>query len=333
MILNEIIQLFGIGGISRISEIQGGHINNTFLAECEDGRKYILQSLNQNVFHDQKAVMENISKIERVFADFSGEAVGVPHFLCTEKGVNYAEYRNEIYRVYKFVEDIPNGQNKFYRAGFSFGTFIRLIGKRNIRLKQTVRSFHSYQTYFSALAAADKSSSFRKIDSIVMRRLDSLGNALEQVFTMDFPKCCVHNDAKISNVVFGEKCTIIDLDTASEGYAAIDYGDMIRSASGSEKLDFAAIHDVTEGFADGLEGILTDDEIYSLYYGILYVTGELAVRYLINYLSDEKYFKGKTSAACLSRANELLRQLNIFISGGDEITSIIYKPFKKQQSV
>jgi hypothetical protein len=165
---------------------------------------------------------------------------------------------------------------------------------------------------------------------MIMRRLDSLGETLEQVFTVDFPKRNIHGDAKISNLILKKNCTVIDLDTVMQSYAAIDYGDMIRSVCPSELLELTVIRDVTNGFALGLDGILTDDEIYSLYYGILYVTGELAVRYLIDYLSDEKYFRCKTSADCLSRANELLRQLSVFISHGEEITSIIYKSFKKK---
>lgn len=330
MVLEEVIQYFGIDGVIGISEVNDGHINSTFHVECRNGESYILQSLNRSIFHSPGTVMSNIKKIEKAFADSSEEKVTVPHYLLTADGANYVEEDDNVYRMYKFVGEKSGISDRFYMTGFSFGTFIRKLGRKNIRLEAAIDNFHSFQGYFSLLTAADKSSPFKKIDNIVMGRLDSLRETLEQVFTVDFPRRNVHNDAKISNVILGEQCTVIDLDTAMEGYAAIDYGDMIRSVCSAEELDFTVIRDITRGFADGLEGALTDDEIYSLYYGILYVTGELAVRYLIDYLSEEKYFKDKSSAACLSRANELLRQLSIFISAGDEITSIIYKTFKKQ---
>lgn len=330
MILNDIIQQFGISSAVRISEIESGHINTTFLAECTDGESYILQSLNRSVFRSPEAVMRNIAVIEKAFAEYAEEKVTVPHYMCTPEGANFTEYGNEIYRLYTYTEPFPEKPDRFYMTGFSFGIFIRRLSVRNIRLETSIENFHSFSSYFSHLTAADSCSSLKKIDSIVMRRLDSLLDTLEQVFTVDFPMRNVHNDAKIGNVIFGERCTVIDLDTAMEGYAALDYGDMIRSVCTAEKLDLTAVRDITLGFADGLGGLLSEDEVYSLYYGILYVTGELAVRYLIDYLRDEKYFKDKTSSACLSRANDLLRQLNMFIAGGDEITAIIYKAFKKK---
>lgn len=330
MVLSEVVQLFGIVGVTNITGIESGHINTTFLAECPEGERYILQSLNRSVFRNPQAVMGNIEKIEKVFDKFPEEKVTVPRCLHGADGDNYVEYCGEVYRMYKYAEPIREQPDRFYMSGFSFGTFIKRLSGKNIRLEPTIENFHSFSGYFSALTAADSCSSLKKIDNIVMRRLDSLRGTLEQVFTVDFPVRNVHNDAKISNLIFGEKCTVIDLDTAMEGYAAIDYGDMIRSVCTAEQLDFKVIRDITAGFADGLNGILSDDEIYSLYYGVLYVTGELAVRYLIDYLSDEKYFKGKSSSDCLFRANELLRQLNMFIAGGDEITDIIYKAFKKK---
>lgn len=329
MELIEIVNRFGVNNVSEISNVIGGHINNTFLVKSRDGQ-YVLQKLNSEVFRNPEAIMRNISKLERIFENTEGSGVKIPHFLRSEEECNFIEADGEIYRMYNFAEPVHGIQDRFHKMGFSFGTFIKLLNGKNIRLDTSIENFHSYSSYLSSLTAADANSAFRKIDRIVMRRLSSLKETLEQVFTVDFPKRNIHNDAKVGNIVFGKICTVIDLDTVMEGYAAIDYGDMIRSVCTADRLDFVAVRDITNGFADALKGILTDDEIYSLYYGILYVTGELAVRYLIDYIRKDKYFKEKTSAQCLRRANELLRQLNTFISSGDEITAIIYKAFKKQ---
>ncbi len=330
MELIDVAGLFGVSDILNIHEINGGHINMTFMAECSGGDKYIIQSVNRNVFTDPIAVMRNISIIEKIFDDEPDERVDVPHFLCVDSGENYAETENGFYRMYRFSEQDCHEESRFYMTGYSFGTFMRRLSRKNVRLKAAIENFHSFESYFSVLMYAGKLSRLKKIDNTIIRRLSSLSETLAQVFTVDFPKRNVHSDAKISNIIFGRRCTVIDLDTAMNGYAAIDYGDMIRSVCTSEKLDFDIIRDVTRGFSDGLCGILSDDEIYSLYYGVLYVTGELAVRYLIDYLSDDKYFKGKTSSECLNRANELLRQLNLFIVSGDDITAIIYEFFKKK---
>lgn len=327
---SEITASFGVSDIASIYELKSGHINRTFLVECFNGEKYILQSLNSSVFRDPEAVMGNIRIIEELFNGADCGNVCVPQYVITADGKNYIESDGEIYRLYRYVEPITDNANQHYLMGFSFGTFMRLLNGKGVCLAVTIEKFHSFSNYFSLLTSADNNSFLKKIDKIIMMRLDSVCETLQQVFTVDFIKRNVHNDAKSDNIIFGEKCTVIDLDTAMSGYAAIDYGDMIRSACTAEQLNFTIIRDITRGFANGLSGLLTDDEIYSLYYGILYVTGELAVRYLIDYLSNEKYFKGRSSAYCLSRANDLLRQLNLFIKHGEDITSIIYKAFKKQ---
>lgn len=326
----DIARKFGINNVTEISELTGGHINKTFLVTASDGGKYVLQSLNTDVFREPEAVMSNISKLEAVFEKNAGEEIGIPHYLCTEEGADFFSDGGEFYRAYSYSEQTMSHSTDRYNAGYAFGSFIRILNSSKLKLRVTIENFHSFPVYFSALVSADGNSSLKKIDKSVMRRLSAVSDALEQVFTVDFPKRNVHNDAKCSNVIAGEKSIIIDLDTAMEGYAACDYGDLIRSVCTGRVLDTNAVMELTRGFADGLGGILTDDEIDSLYYGILYVTAELSVRYLIDYLSDNKYFKGKTSAECLGRANELLHQLNMFISGGDDITNIIYKAFGKQ---
>lgn len=325
----EILERFGLSDITEVMPVSGGHINKTWLVECHDGEKYILQTLSGEVFKAPEAVMSNIARICRIFGNSQEKRVTVPRYLSTDEGKLLAEYEGELFRVYEYSESLRSAESP-YASGFAVGAFIRILSQGNIRLESTIVDFHSYSCYFSALVAADKTSGLKKIDNSVMRRLSSLEETLRQVFTVDFPKRNVHNDAKRDNIVFGETLTVIDLDTVMPGYAAIDYGDLIRSSCTSGNINLAVVRDITRGFAEGLEGILSDDEIYSLYYGILYVTGELAVRYLIDYLSEEKYFKGKTTAQCLSRANELLEVLSLFISHGEDITEIIYKAFKKQ---
>lgn len=329
---NAVLNCFGFADASCFSELNGGNINKTVLVETEDEKKYILQTINKDVFKSPECVMANILKICKHFDLYAAdEKICVPHYLSTLNGQIFLHTEGEYYRIYKYCEQ----QNTAliadrYKTGYAFGSYIRLLSIKKLTLDTTIKNFHSISSYFSLLTSADSSSQLKKIDKSIMRRLDSVNNMAERVFTVDFPKRIVHNDAKYSNVIIDSKYTIIDLDTTMKGYVATDYGDLIRSVCIGETLDINAVMEVTRGFADGLDGILTDDEIDSLYYGILYVTAELSIRYFTDYLSDEKYFRNKTSSECLARANELLRQLNVFISCGDDITDIIYTSFRRQ---
>lgn len=324
-----IMELFGIKDTISVREYHGGHINSTYLAECADGEKYILQSLSREVFRDHEAVMDNIAVIGKAFLKAGDGRVCVPEYLVTQEGRNFVQWGEEIFRVYRYRESAAFSGDSFRRAGFAFGSFIRILGGKNIRLKETVSGLHDFSAYFVKLKRAAKRSPMKKIDSSVISRLGSISEMAERVFTSDFPVRNVHNDAKTDNVVFSDVCTVIDLDTAMRGYAATDYGDLVRSVCSDGSFSHDRIRAVTEGFAEGLGGILSSDEVYSLYYGVLYVTAELAVRYLIDYLSEEHYFRDKTPSECLKRANSLLDRLNMFTAHSEDMTSIIYKAFGK----
>lgn len=295
-------EIFNISGINKISKINTGHINKTHLIECGKG-KYILQSLNRKVFSRPSAVMDNIKKIEQAF-DISGqEKINVPHYL-TADGKSFIEADGEIWRMYEYAEQSVFPENKDYMTGYAFGKFINLLDRAEVVLERTIDDFHNFDGYYN------------RIPADFVKYFDGLRGKLE-IF-QDIPQRNVHNDAKSDNIIFGDRITIIDLDTAMKGFVAVDYGDMIRSGG--------SIVDITHGFADGLDGILTSTEIESLYYGILYVTAELAMRYIIDSVSDERYFITKTPEQCRKRAGDLLKQLEYFENNSD-IENIIRKAF------
>lgn len=262
-----------------------------------------MQSLNGNVFRRPHIVMENIGKIEKAFSDSGQEKIIVPHYL-TADGKSFIEINGEVWRMYEYAEKSGTPENQAYLTGYAFGKYINIIN--NITLDNTIENFHDFNIYYN------------KLPSGAEKIFSGLRGELE-IFS-DIPERNVHNDAKADNIIFGDRVTIIDLDTTMKGYVAIDYGDMIRS-SGTENIT-----DITQGFADGLGGILTPSEIDSLYYGILYVTGELAMRYIIDSVSEKRYFTGKTPSQCRKRAGDLLAQLEYF-QGSSGIKNIIRKAF------
>ena len=308
MDIHAISALFGIP-VAEYTQIATGHINRTFLVTSHTGERYILQSLNREVFLSPENVMWNISAIETAF---KGEkSVAVPRFMhCS--GRNYAEYCGEIWRMYPYVPD-NECQDKAYLAGFSHGRFIKVLSGGELRLKTAIDGFHSYSSYMEKLRAVSHAAEHTE-------KLEALGNRLSDVFS-DVPKRNIHGDAKADNIIIGAPCTVIDLDTAMYSYAAIDYGDMIRSA------DTDNYEKLTEGFAEGLDGLLTNKEIQSLYYGVLWVTGELAVRYLTDVYAENRYFSGKTREQCRERAGSLMQQLGRFKAMKGQFTEMIRKHF------
>lgn len=316
MRLENIASLFGISDIYGISEMKSGHINRTYLVTAASGR-YILQSLNREVFACPNLVMENISKIEEAFSKLKGSLVTVPHYLSAGS-VNFLESDGEIWRMYGYMASEAHYGSNYYFIGISFGTFIKAINDTSICLASVIEDFHNFRKYYE------------KLMSIAPKRAElfsSLVNKIYTVFTKSLPVRNVHNDAKADNVIIGSRCTVIDLDTAMRGYAALDYGDMIRSVCQKDVMDTTVLREVTRGFSKGLNGLLTNDEVNSLYYGIIWTVGELSMRYYIDGIEKKGYFKGKTPEDCIYRGDELYAQLCAFMEREEEICKIIGKEF------
>ncbi|WP_028516877.1 aminoglycoside phosphotransferase family protein [Ruminococcus flavefaciens] len=319
MDIRNIPTLFGLSEASELTELNKGHINRTFLAVC-GGKKYVLQSLNRSVFRTPEAVMDNISRIEAAFAEADCSEVAVPHFIAFGDK-NYAVADEEIWRIYSYITATADSAAEPAAAGRAFGNFIRIMDSRELSSTSAIEGFHDFDRYFAVLASKNG------IDRGVMTTLDKLRDTLGQVFGSSLQKRIIHGDAKADNIIINHKMTIIDLDTIMCGYAAVDYGDLVRSVCKNGINDLSPVRHITAGFSQGLGGILSDEEINSLYYGILWLTGELAVRYLIDFKSENKYFRGKTSAECLARAEQLLSQLKQFTEHSAELTEIIHSAF------
>lgn len=312
--MNEITSLFGIRTIS-CKTINIGHINHTYLVKDENGEQFILQSLSRKVFENPEIVMDNIAVAEKAFR--GNELLRIPDFQrCGER--LFADVNSEIWRMYRYIPS-AECENKVYSTGFSFGNFIKTMSGQKISEKQSIADFHNYGSYLKKLLSYGNV--HNGIDTLI-----KLGETLLNVFTDDIPKRIIHGDAKTDNIITGNPCTVIDLDTVMYGYAAVDYGDMLRSVC-RKSFDVASVSELTKGFADGIGGLLTDAEKNSLYYGVLWVTGELAVRYITDAVSLEHYFYGKSAAECLERAGELLDMLNVFIVNKEEIQNIIRQCF------
>ncbi|MBR6967360.1 MAG: aminoglycoside phosphotransferase family protein [Ruminococcus sp.] len=321
MNIRSIPTLFGLPEASELTELNAGHINRTFLAVC-GGEKYILQSLNRSVFCRPESVMDNIRRIEETFAGAGGSFTAVPHFIaCGDK--NYAAADGELWRMYRYITAAAGAAADAAAAGRAFGAFIKTMDGRSLCSVSGIEGYHDIDGYFGRLAAKGS------IDRENAAVLEKVRAELGEVFDKDMPERIIHGDAKTDNVITGEHTVLIDLDTVMYGYAALDYGDLIRSVSAEEFPDTERIREATLGFAEGLDGLLTDAEVGSLYYGILRSIAELAVRYFADSLSDEKYFRGKSSADCLVRAGQLMRQLSSFIERENELKKLIYRCFDR----
>lgn len=308
---------FGADSSAEVVSVFGGHINDTYLVEDSRGR-FVLQRVNTSVFREPETVMRNIGTVCAELERVPDVRTALPHFL-TADGKSFIN-EDGFWRMYEYVPEQSDRRSMYRRAGRAFGDITRVMS--NVTLADTGLRLHDFRGYLARLDTY-LHARYRSED---MELLIGLAEDIDRIFNERLPKRNIHGDAKLANVIFGERCTVLDLDTLSLGWAALDLGDLVRSAC-PQSPDIRVISELAAGYAEGLGGLLTDSEVSSLYWGILYVTGELAMRYYIDWIGREGYFKGKAPEQCLCRARDLIHQLRQFIARREDIENAVMRAF------
>ena len=317
--------LFGVTADS-VTELKNGHINRTFLIGAGDS-SFILQSLNPEIFTAPDRVEKNLREVIRCFR--SAKDVSIPEYLTAPDGGLFVRSDGIAWRMYRYISGSVQACDALYCAGYTCGAFMRTLRKGRPELRPAIEGFHDISYHFRRMAEAVHDAGLygkaAEIPDFLARRHCFISRAFSGL-----PMRPIHGDAKGDNLVLDgipENGTAIDLDNVMYSYAAVDYGDLIRSLAGSGDLD--AAEQLTEGFAAGLDGTLSPAEISTLYDGVIYVTAELAIRYYTDYLKGAVYFRSKTPEQCLERTKQLCGQLRAFEACENDFRSMTERCFRK----
>lgn len=298
-----------------------GHINNTRLITLPSG-KYILQEINASVFPDIDRLQDNLLNIKKCFENCNTQDISIPEYIETASGDLILFSDGHAFRSYQYIEE-TNAEDMDVSAriricAFAFGRFIRIID--GCRLNETLHGYHDLVHYASLYHKALAAQTDKESCSDLINSLAEIEDTISDSFPYTIPLRNIHGDASVKNILIpsdpGCAPTIIDLDTSFPGYAASDFGDIVRSSldlirknNKKKCLDdetvIQTINDITAGFLRGTGDLLSDKEIHSLVPGIIRADCELAMRYMTDALSQGSYF-GKTPAECLSRTSELI---------------------------
>ena len=113
-----------------------------------------------------------------------------------------------------------------------------------------------------------------------------------------------HNDTKLSNILFDQNddmLCVIDLDTVMSSTSLNDFGDAIRSytntgAEDDRNLDNVSMNiDIFRAYAEGYlserKASMTATEREWLAFSALYITYEQVLRFLMDYIDGDRYYK------------------------------------------
>ncbi len=359
--LHDIASQFKMEGtIASIDSLGEGFINDTLIVRTEgDAPDYILQRKNKNIFPDVPGMMENIRKVTEHIRKGVAAAGGdvereVMTIVPTHDGKYYfVDEDGEYWAVSVFISgtiaynkaDSPELARK---GGEGIGKFQASLADFTEPLSETIKGFHNIRHRFvqwdEALkrdAAGRKAELAEEISWIEDRREEMLDfwKLVEQGV---IPTRVTHNDTKINNILFepnGEVLCAIDLDTVMNSTSLNDFGDAIRSYTNTGDEDDRNLDNVTmsmDMFAAYTDGYLSQrarqlvqPEIDYLAFSARYITYEQVLRFLMDYIDGDTYYKTKYPEHNLVRTKAQYKLLQSMEEQYDRMREIVKETVEK----
>jgi len=344
--------------VTGLTEMGDGHINDTFLAVLVGERpgRYVLQRLNSQVFPRPELIMANL----RVLADHLDRRLQDDpdkHFtdwqvvrpLTTAAGLDYhLDADGDFWRMVNYVRGgiilkRLHGVGHAREAGRGLAVFHRLVSDLNPGLlADTLPDFHVTPGYLDVYDGI-----FRKHDSPeeeycagIIDRRRSLAPVLEDAaWDGLLPVRVIHGDPRLANIVFdettGKAISIIDLDTVKPGLLHYDLGDCLRSCcnpTGDDVEDLNMVgfdtgicSELLGGYLTEMGELLTETDYEFIYPAVRLLAFELGLRFFIDHLAGDVYFKVERQGHNLHRAVAQFKLLESIEKSEEEILRIIVK--------
>ena len=346
----SILKAYGLTGKNiNIQQIGSGLINGTYLlTNLSDGKKFVLQQINTNVFTNPEAIANNIEAVADYLKTNSPDYL-FPAPLETIAGQRMYLHEGKHWRLMPFVDgtvalDTLNIPKQAFEAAKQFGKLSRLLNKfDSSKLQPTIIGFHDLALRFEQFTMAlgnskpeTKGKATQEIEiafefeHILIRYLKLKDNA-------DFPNRVMHHDTKISNALLDkdtfEGICVIDLHTLMPGKFISDLGDMMRTYlcefSENEKdlskisirIDYFSA--MIEGYLSEMGTILTATERELILFSGKYIIYMQALRFLTDFLNENIYYPISYPEQNLDRARNQFKLLEELIKNEDQLQQLI----------
>ncbi|MCK4762462.1 MAG: aminoglycoside phosphotransferase family protein, partial [Candidatus Aminicenantes bacterium] len=253
------------------------------------------------------------------------------------------------WRAYLFISgartyDIPLNNEQVYRAARMFREFQEMLTDLpGPPLHETIPNFHNAPLRFKRFRQVLKADSCNR----AMQAAPGIDFLLKQAGIFDvlprlvekgqIPVRITHNDTKINNVMFddetGEGLCVIDLDTVMPGLSLYDFGDLARTtlchAAEDErdlrkvKVDLSRFEAIVNGYLSTAGGFLKKSEREHLITGAKMMTLLIGMRFLIDFLEGDPYYKTHREAHNLERCRVQFTLVQSIIEHEEEMTKLI----------
>ena len=293
-----------------------GRINDTYrLQRRRDGREFVLQRLNALVFADP---LRSMQQTARIAAHLARKQPGwAPELVPTREDAAFVQRGDaQVWRMWRYVDastalDDLATEPQLFAAGHAYGHTQELL--RDLpgsRLQDPIPGLFDLAGHLARLAqvAAAAGRGFDASEEDLLRRSELLEPLARAIVDRN---CYVHGDSKPANLLFAPASVttqqvvvraVVDFDTTMYGHWAWDFGDLIRSAACADGAFVSArVAPLVRGYLQGSPR-RRDEPSELLELAPRYVAACLAVRYLIDHLQGDLYFKVLHTGDNLHRA-------------------------------
>ena len=227
----------------------------------------------------------------------------------------YKDPDGNFWAVCVFIEgsityEVADTPDKAYKGGQGIGRFQAQLADFTTPLSETIKGFHNIRWRFQQWDEALKADAAHRVKDLteeiswVESRREEMLAFWSLVENGTIPTRVTHNDTKISNILFdqeGEILCVIDLDTCMSSTSLNDFGDAIRSYANTTTEDDRDLSRVnlslemfeayTEGYLSERRDTMTESELEWLAFSARYITYEQLLRFLMDYIDGDKYYK------------------------------------------
>lgn len=274
-----------------------------------------MQKISPAVFQRPDRIMDNWLTLNQHIQQKDSALVKlqIPEIILTkEQKTNYVDDNQHYWRIISFIEntlsiDVVDNENDAMQAGAALGHFHRLLHDlAPERLNDTLPGFHITPHYLAhyhtILNPAKLNGSSRQCADFIENRRQ-LAFVLENAKQQGLLKIrTIHGDPKLNNILFDcntrEAVSLIDLDTVKPGLIHYDIGDCLRSCCNTAiddslpaNFDIGICKSILSGYFAETREFLTEFDYRFLYDAIVLIPFELGLRFFIDYLENNRYFK------------------------------------------
>ncbi len=333
---NIFSQFVSLNGKLDAVELTSGLINNTYKLNTPNGKTFLLQKINTKVFHEYDKLMTNVfiisEHINKKLKSIKNIEYVNPEFYTTlDKRYYYKDDDNNIWRLSEFIDnnkpDLEDKKTIANEAGKILATFHFLTNDIDTdSIYETIPGFHNIKLRWNKLLTVTKKNNPRYNESKdifnKIRSFEYLINEFEELMhSNSLPLRIVHNDPKLSNILFrnNKAISLIDPDTIMPGYLPADFGDAVRSLCNTtdenetniEKVgfDIDSFQAFTKSYLEIMNPLLISNELNSLAVFPLIITMEQLIRFYTDYIEGDIYYQTNYPKHNLNRSLVQLKLL------------------------